>query len=45
MSNPAHLTLFETVANRQREKPDNTGSYLAGCIADDALHMYLDIED
>lgn len=45
MSNPVYLALFEAAALRQREKPDNTGSYLTGCIADDTLRMYLDIED
>ena len=45
MSNPVYLALFEAVANRQREKPDNTRSYFAGTIVDEALRHCLNVED
>ena len=45
VSNPAHLALFEAVANRQREKPDNTVSYFAGEIVDEALRYCLNVEN
>lgn len=44
MSNPVYLALFEAVANRQREKPDNTGSYFAGTIVDEALRHCTNVE-
>lgn len=45
MSNPVYLALFEAVANRQREKPDNTVSCFAGAIVDEALRHCLSVED
>ena len=43
VSNPAHLALFKAVANRQREKPDNTVSYFAGAIVDETLRHCLNV--
>lgn len=45
VSDSVHMALFDHAANRQKEEPDNTVSYLAGRIADEALRHYLNVED
>ena len=45
VSDPARTALFDTAGNRQKSDPDNTVSYLAGRIIDEALRQHLDVED
>lgn len=45
VSDQTRTALFDAAGNRQKSDPDNTVSYLAGRITDEALRQYLDVED